>query len=140
NPINNGVNAVIVYDVAIDPNSSNHILAATFAGFYEKKDSGNWLQLIRDSSRSVQFHPTNSQIFFAGMEGYLAKTLDGGQNWTYSNMLDNGYNYVSDIAIDPTNTDTIFIAVAGFENYGKVFKSENEGDTFSEVLDGENQS
>ncbi len=140
NPVNNGVNAVIVYDVAIDPNSSNHILAATFAGFYEKKDSGNWLQLIRDSSRSVQFHPTNSQIFFAGMEGYLAKTLDGGQNWTYSNMLDNGYNYVSDIAIDPTNTDTIFIAVAGFENYGKVFKSENEGDTFDEVLDGENQS
>ncbi|MFV1951282.1 MAG: WD40/YVTN/BNR-like repeat-containing protein [Nitrospinota bacterium] len=138
-PISKGVNAVIVYDVAIDPNDSNHILAGTFAGLFEKKDKKPWSLLLKEVTRSVLFHPTNSQIFFAGLEGYLAKkTLDSGQNWTYSNLLGSVNNHVSAIAIDSTNTDMIFIAVDG--NPGKIYKSTNQGELFNDVLDGVNQS
>jgi photosystem II stability/assembly factor-like uncharacterized protein len=133
-PINDGINAVIIYDVAIDPNDSTHILAATFAGLYEKSATGSWLQRTRYSTHAILFHPTDSQIFFAGLEGWFMKSFDGGQNWSYSNWVGD----VEDIAIDRTNTNLIFIAVSG--SPGKIYKSENEGDSFYEVLVGENQS
>ena len=138
-PFNNGINAVIVYDVAIDPNDSSHILAGTISGVYEKKPGEDWSRLLLYSTRSLQFHPADSLTFYAGIDGWLAKTADGGQSWTYSNMLADAYNYVSDIAIDPTNTDTIFIALNGYGIYGEIHKSTDGGDTFEKVLDGENQ-
>jgi len=141
--INTGVNAVIVYDVAIDPNDSTHLLVGANAGVYEKTGGGAWSRISDfqfSTAYSIEFHPTNSLIFYAGIEGYLAKTLDGGQNWTYSNVLSTGYNYPRDIAIDTTNTDTILIAVNGFGTYGKIYKSENGGSFFTEVLNGVNQS
>ncbi|MCK4487986.1 MAG: hypothetical protein KAU38_14665, partial [Desulfobacterales bacterium] len=147
-PVNNGINAVIVYDVAIDPNDSTHILAAAGSGVHEKKWEEPW-SLISDfpysTAYSVEFHPTNSQVFYAGIEGQLAKTTDGGASWTFSNWLEesgNRYNYVSDIAIYLTNTEplTIFIAVNGFGNYGEVYKRiDGDGSfKFKKVLDGEN--
>jgi photosystem II stability/assembly factor-like uncharacterized protein len=141
------VSAVIVHDVAVNPNDSTHIIAGTFSGTYEKKGSGNWSQLIRDTTQSVQFHPTNSQTIYAGLEGWLAKTTDGGLNWNYTQVLGpdpgsgpNTYNYVSDIAIDHSNTDTIFISVNGFGHYGQIQKSTDAGASFVNVLDGVNQS
>jgi len=139
-PINNGINAVIVYDVAIDPNDATHILAGTISGVYEKEGVEAWSRLLPYSTRSLQFHRTDSLTFYAGIDGWLAKTTDGGQGWTYSNMLADGYNYVSDIAIDPINLDTVFIAVNGYSDYGEIHKSTDGGDTFGKVLDGENQS
>ncbi|MBI4698151.1 MAG: hypothetical protein HY758_04385 [Nitrospirae bacterium] len=139
-PVNNGINAVIVYDVVVDPNDSTHILAGTISGIYERKDTAAWSRLTTSSTRSLRFHPTNSQIFYAGRESYLAKTLDGGMNWTNSNVLGNGNNYVSDIALDSANTNTIYVTTNGYDNLGGVYKSSNEGAFFTKVLDGVNQA
>ncbi|UCD88479.1 MAG: hypothetical protein JSW04_08355, partial [Desulfobacterales bacterium] len=35
--LNNGINAVIIYDVDVDPNDNTHLLAATVAGVYERR-------------------------------------------------------------------------------------------------------
>jgi len=134
-PVNNGINSVIVYDVAIDPNDRDHILAGTFSGVYEKRAEEAWSHILEYSTRSVQFHPTNSQIFYAGLEGQLAKTMDGGESWTFSNYL-GWFNCFNDIAIKPTNTDWIFIA----SSYGEIYKSTDGGNTLNKVLDGVNQS
>jgi photosystem II stability/assembly factor-like uncharacterized protein len=128
-PVNNGINAVIVYDVAIDPNDRDHIIAGTFSGVYEKRATEAWSHILEYSTRSVQFHPTNSQIFYAGLEGQLAKTTDGGESWSFSNYL-GWFNCFNDIAIDPTNTDTIFIAAS----YGEIYKSTDGGQNFEKVL------
>lgn len=145
-PVSNGISSVIVYDVAVDPNDSTHIIAGTVSGTYEKKGSGDWSQLIRDTTRSVQFHPTDSQTIYAGLEGWLTKTTDGGLNWNYTQVLgpDPGsgpdtYNYVSDIAIDYSHTDTIFISLNGFGLYGQIQKGTDDGASFVNVLDGVNQ-
>jgi len=146
-PVSNGISAVIVNDVAINPNDSTHIIAGTFSGTYENKGSGDWLQLIKDTTKSVQFHPTDSQTIYAGLEGRFAKTTDGGFNWNYTQVLGldpdsgpNTYNYVSDIAINCSDTDTIFISVNGFGRYGQIQKSNDSGASFLNVLDGLNQS
>ncbi len=145
-PINNGINAVIVYDVKIDPNDSTHILAATNAGIYERKGEGAWLRLTKSSTRSLLFHPTNSLIFYTGLDGLanrdgkVAKTTDGGLTWTNSNILGNGNNRVSDIVIDNTDTNILYVAIDGYDQLGGIYKSTNGGDYFNEVLDGVNQA
>ncbi len=130
-PVNVGINNVIVYDVAVDPNDSNHILVGTISGVFEKKGAGEWIPLLAKMAQSVEFHPTNSQVFFAGLESELGKTIDGGQTWTFSNQIG---GRVNDIAIDDTNTNTLFISAGD----GKIYKSENEGDILSEVLSSAN--
>jgi hypothetical protein len=132
-PINNGLNAVIVYDVAVDPNDSTHMLAGTISGVYEKRGGGSWSRLLSYETRSLQFHPTDSLTFYAGLWGSLAKTTDGGANWGFTNL--NVNNPVKDIAIHPTTTDTIFVAVGS-----EVQLSEDGASTFQKVLDGVNLS
>ena len=58
----------------------------------------------------VEFHPTNPDIMFIGAPaGGLWKTIDGGSNWTP--LTDHLPNLgVSDIAIDPTNPNVMFLA------------------------------
>jgi long-subunit fatty acid transport protein/photosystem II stability/assembly factor-like uncharacterized protein len=134
--INDGINAVKVYDVAVDPKDSSHIIAGTFSGVYERTGAGDWSQILRDATRSVLFHPTDSLTLYAGLEGFLKKSTDGGATWTQSNNLGGSYlNWVSNIAVDKTATDTIFAAVAS-----GVWKSVDGGSTFVKVLDGINQS
>jgi photosystem II stability/assembly factor-like uncharacterized protein len=136
-PINNGINAVIVYDVAIDPKDTTHFLAGTLSGVYEKKGTVSWSQLLPYNTESLQFHPTDSQIFYAGLDlGYLAKTADGGLTWSYTYV---GHE-IRDIAIDPTHTDTVFIASRQRAGPGQILKSTDGGANFKAVLDGVNQS
>jgi len=138
-PVNEGLSAVIVKDAVIDPNDSSHILAGTVSGVYEKTGSGLWSRLLENDTWSVLFHPTNSQIFFAGIEGYVCKTTDGGLNWTFTNIPDYySYNNITKMAIDHSNTDVMFVSVDYFGYGGAVHKSEDGGSSFTKVLDGVN--
>jgi photosystem II stability/assembly factor-like uncharacterized protein len=66
----------------------------------------------------VAFHPTNSNIFFAGVaQGGVWKTTNGGTSWTP--LTDNlPITRVSDISIDPVNPNTMYISVCDFEYIG----------------------
>ena len=139
-PVNKGIKAAIVYDLAIDPNDSAHILAGTLSGVYEKKPGKtSCSRLLQHGITSLKFHPTKSLTFYAGvLWGYLAKTTDGGLSWTYSNYLD--WCRVNDIAIDPHDTDTVYIAASRGSDYiGRIYKSEDGGALFREVWIAENQ-
>lgn len=140
-PVNDGLSAVIVNDTAVDPNDSNHLLVGTISGVYEKIGSGPWSRLLENDTRSILFHPTESKTFYAGIEGNLAKTIDGGLNWTFTNIPDYfSYNNISQIAIDLANPDIMFVSVDYFGNGGAVHKSGDGGATFTKVLDGINTS
>lgn len=58
----------------------------------------------------IAFHPTNPNIFWVGTpSGGLWKTINGGTSWT--TVTDNlPVLGVSDIAIDPTNANIMYIA------------------------------
>jgi len=79
--INNGINAVIVNDVDVDPNDNTHLLAATISGVYEKRGTGNWKNTSDfpfTAAFSVAFDPTdvNGSTYFAGTQNWLAKTTN----------------------------------------------------------------
>ena len=62
----------------------------------------------------ITFHPTNADIFWIGVaQGGVWKTTDGGQNWTPLTD-DLPILRISDIAVDPTNTDIMYICVGDY--------------------------
>mgnify|MGYP000045250936 FL=1 len=69
----------------------------------------------------IEFHPTDANIFWIGAPGGgLWKTIDGGDNWT-TNTDNLPVLGVSDILIDPTNTDIMYLATGDADG----------GDTYS---------
>lgn len=66
----------------------------------------------------VGFHPTNQSTFFVGVaQGGLWKTSNGGSSYTC--LTDNlPITRISDICIDPVNTNTMYISVCDFEYIG----------------------
>jgi photosystem II stability/assembly factor-like uncharacterized protein len=66
----------------------------------------------------VAFHPTNTSTFFVGVaQGGVWKTTNGGAS--YTPLTDNlPITRISDICIDPNNTNTMYISVCDFEYIG----------------------
>lgn len=62
----------------------------------------------------ITFHPTDPNIFWVGVaQGGVWKTTDGGTNW--APLTDDlPVLRISDIAVDPTNTDIIYICVGDY--------------------------
>jgi len=63
----------------------------------------------------MAFHPTNPASYYVGVaQGGLWKTVNNGQSWTP--LTDNlPITRISDICIDPNDTNTIYISVCDFE-------------------------
>lgn len=92
------------------------------------KAEGNdqWVKLYGGPIWSLAIDPTNTQVIYAGLAvgGGMFKSTDGGTSWSKMNMnlgLTSA-NIVNSIAIDPKNTDIIYIAT-----YGGVYKSTDGG-------------
>lgn len=66
----------------------------------------------------VAFHPTDTNTYYVGVaQGGLWKTTNGGIS--YTPLTDNlPITRISDIAIDPSNPNTLYISVCDFEYVG----------------------
>ncbi len=66
----------------------------------------------------ITFHPSDSNIFWVGVaQGGVWKTLDGGQNWLPLTD-DLPILRISDIAVDPSNVDVMYISVGDYAYIG----------------------
>ncbi|MDP3558235.1 MAG: T9SS type A sorting domain-containing protein [Bacteroidota bacterium] len=66
----------------------------------------------------IAFHPTNSNTYFVGVaQGGVWKTTNNGVSWTP--LTDNlPITRISDISIDPSNPNTMYISVCDFAYIG----------------------
>ncbi len=97
----------------------------------------------------VAFHPQNSNIMWVGASnGGVWKTLNGGNSW-FPVGDELPVLRVSDIAVDPTNPDRLYVATGdadgsfsdylyyGFKDYtalgAGIFKSEDGGNTWQQT-------
>lgn len=66
----------------------------------------------------IAFHPTNANTFFVGVaQGGVWKTTNNGNTWTP--LTDNlPITRISDISINPTNPNEMYISVCDFEYIG----------------------
>ena len=112
-----------IRDIAINPENTDMLYAGT-GGFngghlYKSLDGGNhWKRQESDVVNGpycITFDPKNSNIIYVIVEwiGSIAKSIDGGENWTYTGLHNTGL-MIYDILIDDENTDIIYAAVDHF--------------------------
>jgi photosystem II stability/assembly factor-like uncharacterized protein len=100
-----------IYDIKIDRVNNNILYIATGAGIYKSSDKGiSWIQsfdgLNKFYAYNIKISPSNSSIIYAtGREG-IHRSNDGGKSWKYIG----GGAAENFIAIDPTNSDIVYVA------------------------------
>jgi photosystem II stability/assembly factor-like uncharacterized protein/long-subunit fatty acid transport protein len=131
-PVNQGLDAVVVYDLDVEDGDSSHMLAASGSGLYERPSgAGTWQRRRVGEYKSVEFEPNSATTYYAGAQGRLMRTDDNGGSWQQSNDL--GGTFPFDIEIDPDNTDTVFMTAGQ-----QVMRSTDGGLTFDPVMTGTN--
>ena len=80
---------------------------------------------LTGSVYSLAIDPTNTQVIYAGTNGGVFKSTNGGSTWS---EINNGLTNtdVRSLAIDPTSTQVIYAGTYG----GVVFKSTNGGESW----------
>lgn len=101
------------------------VLAGTaIGGVNQWTSSGPEGGLIMD----VVYHPTNASIVYAASSLAVHKSIDGGATWVTLKEDFGSYN-ISDLALDPSNSDRLYVAALD----GGVFRSSDAGATFARI-------
>jgi photosystem II stability/assembly factor-like uncharacterized protein len=104
--------------------------AATSGGLYRSSDAGaSWSvvgpKLSNPVFRSVVVDPVDSTTHYAADAVWVAKSVDGGETWTYSTV---GGDYVTSLAVDPAAPSTLYAGVFhATPKGGGVYKSVDGG-------------
>lgn len=115
--INNGLTDLGVCSLAIDPVSPSTLYAGTrYTGVFKSTNNGGvWAPtgaLGNSSVWALAVHPKNRQIVYAGTEGGIYISTNGGTSWAVADADLTWFN-VYDIKIDPAAPDTVFATGMG---------------------------
>lgn len=142
-----------VADIAVNPNNfSEYYVAAAAGGVWKTKNAGIVYEPVFDGEGSfaigcLAIDPTNTNVVWVGsgennnqrVVGYgdgIYKTEDGGKSW--KNMGLKNSEHIGRIAIDPTNSDIVYVAAYGpvWSSGGErgIYKTTDGGKTWKQVL------
>jgi photosystem II stability/assembly factor-like uncharacterized protein/pimeloyl-ACP methyl ester carboxylesterase len=131
-----GLSTTEVNTLAVDPSDSNILYAGTFSnaggGVFKSINGGQtWtLMDVGITNRFVQalaIDPNNhNTVYAATASGGVFKTINAGSSWTAINNGLPGTSQVFTIAINPMNSNEVFVGtLGGF--FGGVFRTTNAG-------------
>ena len=148
-----GMLGTVINDLAVHPIFPDTVYAAVKGrGHHLSKtfNAGNSWDYLTESSThcgAVAFDPQNPTTLYTGFGWYLrshplcylSKSTDGGQNWTNTGSLFYTFGTVwlgiPDIWVNPGDSNTILVAVAGFGlEGGGIYKSTDGGTTWGRTL------
>jgi photosystem II stability/assembly factor-like uncharacterized protein len=114
--------------LAIDPNNSQGILAATRSGIFRSTDAGGtWANRYAVETLDVAFHPTDSsQCIAGGYNGLARYSTNGGVNWRTASGLP-GVGRV-ELSYSRSNPSTVFASVEN--SGGEIYRSLDGGHSY----------
>jgi photosystem II stability/assembly factor-like uncharacterized protein len=136
-----------VYSIAVHPSNASIVLAATDGDISRSADGGStwttplpWVytqsQVYNDTPQVV-FDPANASIAYAAtMQGGLYRSTDSGVTWNpvAGSGLPGGFYSYMNVAIAPSNTSRLYLALKGSDNHLIGFyRSADNGDTWTQV-------
>jgi hypothetical protein len=121
----------------IPANYSKYLTQQTPSGSASVKSSWSYKSAANKDGigclNFVRFHPSDSNIIFAGAaSGGLWKSTDGGTIWT-TNTDSLGTLNMSDLAFDPKNPSVIYLGTGGSGYTIGLLKSTNGGASWSQT-------
>ena len=137
-----------IADIAVNPkNYSEYYVAAAAGGVWKTTNAGVTYNPVFDGEGSfsigcLAIDPTNTNVVWVGsgennnqrVVAYgdgIYKSEDGGKNW--KNMGLKNSEHIGRIAIDPTNSDIVYVAA-----YGPLWKSGGERGIYKTTDGGKN--
>jgi len=85
-----------------------------------------------NACNSLAIHPTHPDTVYAGMEGAVIQTTDGGKNWKITGLRDTPV-YFYGLAIDPFNPEHIYAGGSPAGNTWALWESFDGGATWQQV-------
>lgn len=142
-----------IADIAVNPNNHHvYYVAAAAGGVWKTVNAGVTYEPVFDGEGSfsigcLAIDPTNTNVVWVGtgennnqrVVGYgdgVYKSEDGGKSW--KNMGLKNSEHIGRIAIDPTNSDIVYVAAYGplWNDGGErgIYKTTDGGKTWKQVL------
>ncbi len=130
---NQGILANTVFDTGVD--SEDNLVSGTMAGIYLQADNGTWQMINPYVSYTVDFHPDDDNVVFAGQEWEIAKSSDRGKTWSYLDVSSDGeFLRVASVEAVGDDNNTVFAGIRyGTGSGGGVVKVIDDGEDFSEL-------
>jgi photosystem II stability/assembly factor-like uncharacterized protein len=80
--------------------------------------------------------PSPTRIYVGTTDGRMFRLDLSAGNWTRTQLSKAMTGYVSDILVDPTNPNRIFITYQSSDTSSHVFRSDNEGESWNDISAG----
>jgi photosystem II stability/assembly factor-like uncharacterized protein len=141
-PIRNGINQaddVLFYaPFEVDPNKADTVYFGTFRLYRTTNKGTQWQPISNRLTKSngqvistIGVSKGNSVIYTGATDGSVFVSKDNGSS--FQNVTDNlPARYVSDISIDPSNSNNVYVSLSGFQS-GHVFRSTTGGGSWQDI-------
>ncbi len=128
----------LIRRLALNPQNSNTLLAATSDGIYRSADAGiSWSQTQTGSFIDITFKPGDGSVVYASNKGansQIWRSADGGLTWSAVTAFNNNISRIQ-LAVTPANPDIVKAIASKSGINGGVYSSSNSGISFSTVYD-----
>lgn len=137
--VNDGIEDLTVGDLAVDPNNSEMVIAATSSGIHRSLDAGLTWQIESNTLnyKEIEFKPGDSQVIYATGGGRFYKSDNNGESWEYINDgISQGSRMV--IATTAADPEVVYALRASTTSFLGFYKSTDSGENFEEMSDSPN--
>ncbi|MEO0727541.1 MAG: T9SS type A sorting domain-containing protein [Bacteroidota bacterium] len=137
-----------IWDIAVDPQNSNIVFAATTHGVYKSIDAGaNWERVLNlVMANDLVIHPTNSNLILAGIGNLgspgkgMFRSEDGGESWqSITQNIPPTFQGKIQLSHAPSNPDIVYASIGnGFtfqDGATWLLRSTDFGATWTQVND-----
>ena len=133
-PVNHGLSSLFIRDLALDPELSEVIFAATPGGLFRSRDSGDsWQQILSSQIDQVEVDPrTSSTVYIATGRDGARVSKDYGGTWSGGTPLLRNGNATA-LAVDLARPNSVYLALDDGIYHGRLG---GETPEYSRVLDG----
>lgn len=124
-----------VNKILINPTNPNIMFATSeFSGIYRSVDGGTtWTSPVADSrGYDIEFKPDDLSVVYASGSGFH-KSTDGGATFTTVGGFSDGPKM---IGVSPDNASLVYVLEASQGRFGGIYSSENTGDSFTQLNQG----
>ena len=131
-----GESGAWVTPYALSPLNPNSIFVGYKAIYKSVNGGGAWSVLgpvgNDDHTHNLEIAPSDSSTIYITKSHLIYKTTNGGTSWS---NVSTGLPtlFITDIAIDPTNANRLWVTMSGYTAGSKVFQSVNGGSTWTNI-------